>query len=759
MVPILGPIAVATCALFLLRLLHYQSGTTKDALWFTLPAWTFTRQELFAGRFPAWDPSRLSGTPHAANPQTGVFYPPNWLLLPLEPELSISVTVVVHVALGGILLTLFARGFRLSNAASLLAGLAYVTGGFVSARTYASHVQILQTVAWAPLLLMAARGLALESGARWAAWLAAATAMSLVAGYPVYAVYCLMAAGLLFLGSVWRGARWRNAVLLGTLAMVLAVLAAAPALWSFAELTGQTTRTGGLTTAVTAIGSLRPEYLPMLVWPWFFGAASLDSFTAGQGWFWHEIQVTAGFTLTTLAVFGATRRARTRPVQLLTLVAALFLLAAIGPSSPIYTGLTQLVPPLESTRVPARLLVIWALIVPVLAAAGFDELCSRETTRARRLFRISLLVGIAATAAQAGVLLATHVASRGTAAEATTLDHLTRASRAGLVNTAVGAAGIVGLWLVWSRYSINRLNVGAFVACAYLAILAELVIVGLPSIYSDQESIIDVTNRLGTHNLEAVAGANSRIALDSPYVLYSNLGGILGFRSVSAYDPVLLRRTTDLLRACQDVVDQWGNASSLIDLPREGGTTFDVLGVGYRIEYQPAGATIRERTTQLPRLSLVTEGRFTPTSDASLAAVLAADFDPRSEAILEEAPKTIHSDAPARGGEQIEIVEERPGYLRAEIESTRAGYLVFSESYYPGWQAEAAGRTVPLVPADHAVMAVRLGPGHHEIVLRFTTPWLAPSLVLASLGMLGMAALFAWPNVVAYRTNWSDSGS
>ena len=750
-VSIVAPVVAVTCALFLPWVLGHQSATTGDALRFTLPAWTFTRQELLAGRFPAWDPTRLAGTPHAANIQTGVFYPLNWLLLPLQPDLAIRVSVVGHVALGGVLLALFARGLRLSHAASVLAGLAYVTGGFVSARTYAGHVQILQTVAWAPLLLMAARGLALEGSTRWAAWLAAATALSFVAGYPVYAAYCLLAAGVLFLGSVWRGARWRNALMLGALAMALAVLAAAPALWSFTELVGHTTRTGALPTAVASKGTLRLLDLPVLVWPWFYGAAPLDTFIAGERWFWHEIQVTGGFVLTALAVFGATRRWRIVPVRLLVMLAALSFLAAIGPVLPFYTVLNEVVPLLRSTRVPVRLLVVWALVVPVLAAVGFDELRLAGATRARQFFRVSLLAGGLAIAAQAGVLLLSHVATRGGAVQVTALDQLTEASRAGLTNTAIGGAGMVGLWLVSKSYATRSIRGEQFAAGAFLAILAELIVVALPGIYNNQDSLIDVTNRLGAGNLDVVARADARIAMDSPYAAYANLGDLLAFRSVSSYDPVLLSRTTDLLRAGQGVVDPWGDASNMIDLPRDGGAAFDVLGVSYRLEAQPAGATLRERTTALPRLSLVSERRIVATPGESLAAVLAPGFDPHSTVIVEDVPATISSDAPAQGGDRIEIIEEWPGYVLAEVESPGGGDLLFSESYYPGWEAEAGGQAVPLVPADHAVMAVHVDPGSHLIALRFTTPWLVPSLVLAATGMLGIAALFAWPNLMRFR--------
>jgi len=692
--------------------------------------WTFTREELLAGRFPAWNPTRLSGTPHAANPQVGAFYPLNWLLLPLKPDLAIQVSVVAHVALGGVLSALFARSLRLSNAASGLAGLVCVTGAFVSSRTYASHVQILQTVAWAPLVLMAARGLALDGSRWWAGWLAVATALSLLAGYPVYAAYCLMAAGLLFAGSVWRTARWRQALLLGAVAMALAAMATAPPLWSFAELVRHTTRAGGLPAEVASEGSLPPLFLPILVWPWFFGAAPLETFGAGPAWFWHEIQVTAGFSLTALAVFGVIRRWRTRSVQMLALLAALSLLAAMGPRLLLYTGLVQLVPPLQATRIPVRLLLIWALVVPVLAAVGFDELRSPAMHHARRLFRISIsvAVGIVAIGAQGAAGLAGF-------------------GWTGLVNTAVSVAGLVALWTVWRGYANGRLDGGLYVAGAYLAVLAELVLVALPSIYNHHESLADIRTRLGAQNLGLIAAADSRVAMAGD----PNLGSVLGFRGVSSYDPVLLKRTTDLLRASQgaEFRDLKASTSSRIQLPADGGASFDVLGVGYRLESRSAGGSIIERTTHLPRLSLVAGHRIVPSPAASLAAVLAPGFAPRSEVILEHAPATLDSTGSARGRERVAIVAERPGYIRAEVEAPSGGYLVFSESYYPGWRAETGGRAVPLVPADHAVMAVRIGPGRSTVTLRFTTPWLMPSAMIAGLGLLGIAILFAWQHLAA----------
>jgi len=54
-----------------------------------------------------------------------------------------------------------------------------------------------------------------------------------------------------------------------------------------------------------------------------------------------------------------------------------------------------------------------------------------------------------------------------------------------------------------------------------------------------------------------------------------------------------------------------------------------------------------------------------------------------------------------------------------------------------GWVAEVDGKRAQLENADHAVVAVRVPAGVHDLVLRYT----APGLRLGSLITLGTAAL------------------
>ena len=139
-------------------------------------------------------------------------------------------------------------------------------------------------------------------------------------------------------------------------------------------------------------------------------------------------------------------------------------------------------------------------------------------------------------------------------------------------------------------------------------------------------------------------------------------------------------------------------------------------------------------------------------------------FDYSKTVVLEQPPGELAAPKPPAPETLATLLEERPGYLRVYASTEAPTHLVLSESYYPGWIAEEGGRTVPLVPADHALMAVRLAPGAHELVLRFTTPWLIPSLLASLAGVLGLALLLGWDQRRAYivapaarSTRWARS--
>ncbi|MDP9351800.1 MAG: hypothetical protein M3P51_09720, partial [Chloroflexota bacterium] len=354
-----------------------------DVLRQSAPWLSFAREQVWAGRLPAWDPSRLAGTPHLANIQAGFFYPPNLLLLAVPADVGSVLSLFGHVALGGVLLTLLGRSLGLRSAPAALAGAAYVAGGFVTARVFAGHLEVLRTMAWTPLLLLAAREMVISGRARWAGVLAASSSLSLLAGYPAVTVYSLGAAGVLFLATLQEGRGRIRAVLVGAVAMCLTPLVCAPALWPLWELARETTRSTGLDLSEAAVGALRPSDLPTLLWPWYFGSGPLESYWRGPGWFWHETQTAGDVGVSVLALVGVAAHWRDRRVWLLVGLGVGSLLLSLGTLTPAYTLLHEALPFLRLFRIPARFSLVWSLVIPLLAGLGLQGVLEHRSSSLR----------------------------------------------------------------------------------------------------------------------------------------------------------------------------------------------------------------------------------------------------------------------------------------------------------------------------------------------------------------------------------------
>jgi hypothetical protein len=67
------------------------------------PRLTYALAELRAGRLPLWAPLTMAGVPLLANPQLALFYPPNWLLLPVVPlGAALNYSAALHVGLAAL---------------------------------------------------------------------------------------------------------------------------------------------------------------------------------------------------------------------------------------------------------------------------------------------------------------------------------------------------------------------------------------------------------------------------------------------------------------------------------------------------------------------------------------------------------------------------------------------------------------------------------------------------------------------------------
>jgi hypothetical protein len=111
----------------------------------------------------------------------------------------------------------------------------------------------------------------------------------------------------------------------------------------------------------------------------------------------------------------------------------------------------------------------------------------------------------------------------------------------------------------------------------------------------------------------------------------------------------------------------------------------------------------------LPRAYFVGRGdNFTNPEDV-LGSLL--EFDPRKEVLLLDSPQFQSG-----GDGTVDIESYEPNKVRLKANSEKGGFLVLSDTFYPGWKAYIDGSETPIYRANYTYRAVHLDQGEHKVV-------------------------------------------
>ena len=108
---------------------------------------------------------------------------------------------------------------------------------------------------------------------------------------------------------------------------------------------------------------------------------------------------------------------------------------------------------------------------------------------------------------------------------------------------------------------------------------------------------------------------------------------------------------------------------------------------------------------------------------------------------------------PATSGKSaaVKIIEDSSDKIRVDVSSAGSGYLVVADAIQSGWVAHIDDKRVAIVPADHALGAVRVGVGHHVVELSVAPRGWRTGEVITILGVLALALLLVVPPVLRRR--------
>ncbi|MBI4777546.1 YfhO family protein [Candidatus Desantisbacteria bacterium] len=141
---------------------------------------------------------------------------------------------------------------------------------------------------------------------------------------------------------------------------------------------------------------------------------------------------------------------------------------------------------------------------------------------------------------------------------------------------------------------------------------------------------------------------------------------------------------------------------------------------------------IYEDLKALPRAFIVPQARVIKGKDAVFKELLSNKFNPEEYVILEEMPDMTHAETHRRRDAQSIVHGETSSsagitkytpedvVIKATVTPQSGGFLILSDTYYPGWQVVVDGKRGNIFCADYTLRAVYLMQGEHVVEFRYS---------------------------------------
>ena|GEM_PF-3784772 len=690
-----------------------------DQVYVIYPWRVFSSESLAAGYVPLWNPYYACGQSFIGNDQSAVMDPTNMLLnLCLHPAAAQTVLLLATLIAASLFTYGLTRSLGGLPPGSFLAALTFGFGGFMFIWL---GYPLAATAMWLPALLWATHQLVLRPSLRGAVLVALIIGWQFTSGHLSTSAQ-MLAFWALFLAYEWieqtreRGFLFtRRIPVFVAIALLLGIGLGSAQLLPLRESFGLS--------SISAMGRSRwvsecPEdnIRRALLGDWWFlrhiarGEIALLLLPERHGnpafgdYHGHpdygnyaERASYVGFLGLLAMLAGVLRRPAPGPARFF-LYSALIVFGVLL-HLPVFNTVSYL-PFIRYTN-PARLRFIFTLCAAVSVGLALPSLCTPDTEspgRPRHLWALALALTVAIVA------LALQTALR-LSPDWTCLTSNDRAVRlAKLIGPVAAGLAVVGVLILAERRALSPsrtalallalvlLDLGLFGACWHAPASSTTL---LPDI-----ALVDTAR--------AVIG-DSRLT-GPPNVFAPNIAMAYGLRDVRAYDPICTGRFVTLVETLTALAPaRTDKAESPVKGQYVPCPTLDRLtsaGIAWRWDAS-RGPWLERLSAPLPHAYLAPQVEFA--SSSKVLSRLAGGADPHHTTIIESAVNTSHS--PAGLLVPATIVSYQPHHVVIRLLADRPGWLVLTDSYYPGWHAAVNGRRTPISIANYAFRAVPVPAG------------------------------------------------
>ena len=723
---ILAPVILFSTQLFNGQALFWGTPSTQFVPW-----WEFAWGTIAEGGLPLWNPWVGMGAPLAANYQAALFYPPYWSYFVFFVfggvklmAWSMTILVVLHLIWAGIGTIKLLDDLNIGKLGQAVGGLAFSLSGYLVSR--AGFLSINAAAAWIPWILLFSKGLTTKKKRYF--WLTGLVfGFQLLAGHAQTAWYTALLAGLwiTFWATCTDGGEHRAQKVISTWgkligAGLLGIGISAIQLIPTFEYLLQSQRAGEFGYAEAMTYSFWPWRFLTLIVPDLFGNPAAGNYW-GYGNYWEDA-VYLGLLPIVIAIGIIVRsvkkndeksklnnRIKKDPhkelVRFLAFIILVSFLFALGKNTPIFPFLYRYIPSFDLFQAPTRF-TIWAEIsLAIMAGIAIDRF-RRPEGRSLYWARLAAAGCFAITAGsviawiyfgEINLTFIKSVGKTGLLGLLFTLAMLYRPKENQGRNRDLWSyivVGLVGIDLLTAGWGLNP-----GIDLDFYRITSEQEKHARVFMYESAEYDLKFRQFFSFESFLPKKDWEEMYAYSLP-----NLNMLQRIEMVNNFDPIIPGRYQTWMEEI--------NKQDLI----ENEQLLNLMNIGAIIEKDSLGeiAIVSNSNSGDNKLRLVGCAFAVEEEAEALNLILEGKVDLEQKVIFDNTYLGASSSCNKYLGE-ITVLEEKPGYLKLNANLEEGSWILWSQSWYPGWRGEIDGKRVDLQRANYLFQAVYSPAGYHEV--------------------------------------------
>lgn len=683
----------------------------SDLLDLNFPFKVALSESIRSGKLPLWTPYLSNGFPLLAEGQMGAFYPPNIFLSLLPPSLALNYSIILAFILAGIFTYLYCRSLGHERFASLTSAIIFMFSAFFIIRI--KHVNLITVAAWVPFIFWTTHKFFQRLKLIYPFFTGMGLALQFLAGHPQIAFYSTFIFIIYFIFEFFLNVRrfgfaavfpktLLSFLVIASLTIGLAAIQILPTL----ELAQHTEKMEYTIQTATAY-PFHPKNFLTFISPYYFGNPALGSYKEDvklMGIFWENSSYAGLLPVFLLpwVIWTIIKKKEKEPYLLFFVGLGLLSLALMmGRFTPLFGLLWSNIPGFSIFRFPNRFNLFLIFSLAILAGFGAQFLLEKL----ERVYKLGKAKEDQET--------------KSTVKFTWPLDG---------AKTQILILGFIVIDLfVFGKTYVGSIDASSFLkkpqSVEFLENDKELYRTLSLSQYGDSPYQL-LGWKKDTTPLVAIREA---IPPDANLVFHiptfsdrSWFEGGYNYARRNKLERWLLHEATDPI-VVGKILGLF-NVKYLLTFSPVGGFEMELkkeidLGQSYSEKLR-----IFENKQNVPRIYYIPEAKVIISETGLFSELANYSFYPARTVLLEKPPKnplpslrSTLEEFQKENGVKIERYDPLEIIIETDLKSE--GFLVVSDSFFPGWKATVDGEPADILPANYLVRAIEMTPGTHNVRL------------------------------------------